>query len=330
MICNDEQRRQARAAAAVVAARRGFTLGEVLSGRHPPWPVHPIAREIQALRWTVSRLAAPLALAKAAGRAPTWDEIGQRYQEAEALLGVVLQDPKERPRILAACLRQAEADLADEAGAIREVADMLASHPRLTESEVALAAGLARGAWKAVRAARLARQAGRSAPTTARLAESAGAADWGAVVPPSGGNGGIVRGVTLLKAGASLNRRYYPRSVLERDGAKVFENAPVFAVNHDRVQKDVRTLVGVLKAVRMDGDRLRGDLHAGPAGWPTIEHALWHSRELGPDAVGLSIDTQGRFRQGSAIPNEVAELLRTALTSVDLVLHPAAGGSLVA
>lgn len=144
------------------------------------------------------------------------------------------------------------------------------------------------------------------------------------------GSNPILRGVTLIRAGTSKNRRVYSREVLERDGPATFEGSPAFVTNHDPWEKNLRTLVGQYKDVRYETDALKADLHVLPAQLGMVQAALEAQRLFGPDKVGLSISTAGDIEPAPAIglPATVKALHRVPETSVDLVLDPAAGGKL--
>jgi len=163
-----------------------------------------------------------------------------------------------------------------------------------------------------------------------QICEQTGEIHSGAVIEMVG-EVPVIRGVTLIRAGMSANRRRYSPELLRRDGPTVFENAPAFVTNHVPDQKSLRNLVGVFKNVRFEDDRLRGDLHGFAADLPLLQKALEAERSLGSERVGLSIDTAARWavrKYGGTSVQEVDRLFRTPATSVDLVLNPAAGGRL--
>lgn len=181
-------------------------------------------------------------------------------------------------------------------------------------------------AWVEVQREALRRQQGAD-----RVTEMLTGALAGAVLESAEGQAPVLRGVTLIRAGESANRRVYGADMLKRDGSEVFENAPAYVTNHNPADKTIRNLVGAYKNVRWDEDAqaLRADLHVVEANRGLVDTALQAAELLGADRVGLSIDTAGSFTlAGKGKAREVVKLHRTAQTSVDLVINPAAGGRL--
>ena len=135
----------------------------------------------------------------------------------------------------------------------------------------------------------------------------------------------VVRGVTVIKAGKSLNRRNYSETVLARDYS-VFENCLSYFGHLDPLeQSDPTKVCGTIKSVRYDqaSKSVKGDLHYDEASKPMIEKA-----ERLKDRVGLSISTalDGKYIYGDDPYFEVTQLIKTKFTSVDVVVNPAAGG----
>lgn len=142
---------------------------------------------------------------------------------------------------------------------------------------------------------------------------------------------GVVEGVIPIQPGLSVNRRYYPAKVIQRD-MQVFENMPVFYDHQDPSQpKPLRNLVGVLKNVRWDESKAvpRADLHYSKSMETTIAEIKDKFDLLGADRVGLSIDMNVKAKvanHGGKIVHSVEALVGGNDASTDVVFMPAAGG----
>jgi hypothetical protein len=139
--------------------------------------------------------------------------------------------------------------------------------------------------------------------------------------------------VTLIRAGLSKNNRDYPREVLEAAvAARLFEGATC-CIDHPAAMtgRSLRDVAGVYTGARLEGDAVRAELTFYPAhAWAyDLAAQVVADRAAGrptPD-VGLS----GFFRIKQSPPCEarshwsVTEIRQ--VFSVDLVAHPAAGGT---
>lgn len=145
----------------------------------------------------------------------------------------------------------------------------------------------------------------------------------------------LIRGVVLLKAGLSVNRRLYPEAVL-REAVTAFEGVRAYANHAPRGAKDdrsIRDLTGWYANVRYENGALRADRHftrtqAGQDAWAIAEDIV--SGRAPSGLAGLSISAVGtgktqRLDDGEAL---VVEAI-TAADSVDDVSSPAAGGAYV-
>lgn len=166
----------------------------------------------------------------------------------------------------------------------------------------------------------------------ARLTETeTGPLSEAALEEGESGAGPVLKGVVLIQEGRSRNGREYTRAVLERDGPTVFEGVPAYVTNHNPADKHLNNLVGAYRNVRMDGGKLKADLHGLPSAAAQLQRAVEAQRAFGAGIVGLSIDTAGKFAvqaAGRTRSQVVERLYRTPQTSVDIVINPAAGGRL--
>lgn len=144
--------------------------------------------------------------------------------------------------------------------------------------------------------------------------------------------------VTLIRAGRSGNRNYYPDTAL-RESAPMFEGVRVFAKSDaDHIAgkgKDVRNLIGGIYGVRFvegkgpDTGALVGTfkpLNPSDAAVTKMTEAVKRGMQ---SLLGLSIDATARTKPRK----EGAEQLREAVKflkvdSVDLIVEPGAGGGL--
>lgn len=142
----------------------------------------------------------------------------------------------------------------------------------------------------------------------------------------------VLRGVVLIRAGMSKNRRFYGENVL-RDSASIFEGAKAY-VNHPARAKEarsIRDISGWYSGVRFENGALRADRHftknqAGQDVWAIAEEIV--GGRAPASLAGLSINAVGqgsmaRFDDGDALNVESI----TAAISVDDVSEAAAGGS---
>lgn len=150
---------------------------------------------------------------------------------------------------------------------------------------------------------------------------------------------GFVWDAVLIKAGLSLNNRFYPDAVL-REAAPLFEGRPIFAKADEQhlkgEGKDVRNILGYVGNVRFaegatpDSGSLLGTvtLLAAAGSLPEVIREAWSRGKK--DLVGLSIDADGKAKLGKhgGKPMRVATSI-TKVNSVDLIVEPGAGGGLV-
>jgi len=144
--------------------------------------------------------------------------------------------------------------------------------------------------------------------------------------------------VTLIRAGRSGNRNYYPDQAL-REAAPLFEGVRVFAksdADHSAGKgKDVRNLIGGIYSVRFvegggpDTGSLVGTFKAIDPSDATVTKMVGSVKRGMQGLLGLSIDADARTRQRRS----GGETLREAVTftkvhSVDLIVEPGAGGGL--
>lgn len=150
---------------------------------------------------------------------------------------------------------------------------------------------------------------------------------------------GFVWDAVLIKAGASLNNRFYPDAVL-REAAPLFEGRPVFAKGDDQhlkgEGKDVRNILGYVGNVKFvegaaaDTGSLTGTvtLLAAAGSLPEVIREAWDRGKK--DLVGLSIDALGKAKTEKRGGKSVRVATRISkVNSVDLIVEPGAGGGLV-
>jgi hypothetical protein len=142
----------------------------------------------------------------------------------------------------------------------------------------------------------------------------------------------VLKDAVIIEPGVSINGKNYPVEVLRRDGPVVFADVPIYATQHQ--ERDVRTAVGVVRKPHyVEGIGLKGDLHGFKAEAALFEKVVEMHEALGPQMVGLSINTPGTCQPGTTVIGgrpalTVASLLRWKKTSVELVTYPSAGGRL--
>lgn len=128
--------------------------------------------------------------------------------------------------------------------------------------------------------------------------------------------GGVLRNVTLLGPTSKNRRRYTPAALASAVG--MFEGSQVFRGHSDQpLNRDPAELLGHVENVRLDGGRVRGDLHV-----------LAHQREFvasladAPKAgAGMSWDGLAAWTTGTDGWQEVQQIKNVA--SIDLVSKPA-------
>lgn len=139
----------------------------------------------------------------------------------------------------------------------------------------------------------------------------------------------IIPDAVLIRAGVSRNRNRYSEAVLARD-YPIIEGLPARS-GHYRAgdltgRSDPRNLAGTWRNVRYQDGAIRGDLHVFEHYLPVLRAA----REAG-DLIGVSIDLAARpkvVRENGQLIREVEGFVADPSNSVDIVVHPAAGGRL--
>jgi len=144
--------------------------------------------------------------------------------------------------------------------------------------------------------------------------------------------------VTLIKAGASANKNYYPDAVL-RDAVAMFEGVRVF-VKDDAEHlkgsgKSVRNLIGGIYGVSFvegalpDTGALVGTFKALDLTDATVLKMTEAVKRGMHKLLGLSIDAQARTRVRMVGGQRLREATKfTKVNSVDLIVEPGAGGGL--
>lgn len=139
----------------------------------------------------------------------------------------------------------------------------------------------------------------------------------------------VLRDAVLIRAGLSANRNRYPEAVLARDFG-VIEGLPARS-GHYRSddltgRSDPRNLAGTWCNVRYADGAVRGDIKLFEHYLPIIGAA----REAG-EMIGVSIDLVGTHKvtkEAGRMVREVEGFTKHPSNSVDIVVHPAAGGRL--
>ncbi|WIY31734.1 hypothetical protein [Paracidovorax citrulli] len=144
--------------------------------------------------------------------------------------------------------------------------------------------------------------------------------------------------VTLIRAGRSGNRNYYPDATL-REAAAMFDGVRVFAKSDaDHIAgkgKDVRNLIGGIYGVRFvegqtpDTGALVGTfkpLNPSDAAVMKMTEAVKRGMQ---SLLGLSIDATARTKPRKAGAEQLREAVKfLKVDSVDLIVEPGAGGGL--
>ncbi|MBS3021391.1 hypothetical protein DJFAAGMI_04163 [Comamonas sp. PE63] len=144
--------------------------------------------------------------------------------------------------------------------------------------------------------------------------------------------------VTLIRAGRSGNRNYYPDQAL-REAAPMFEGVRVFAksdADHSAGKgKDVRNLIGGIYSVRFvegktpDTGSLVGTFKAIDPSDSTVTKMVGSVKRGMQGLLGLSIDADARTRKRPSGSETLREAVKfTKVHSVDLIVEPGAGGGL--
>jgi hypothetical protein len=144
--------------------------------------------------------------------------------------------------------------------------------------------------------------------------------------------------VTIVKAGRSGNRNYYPDATL-REAASQFEGVRVFAKSDaDHLAgkgKDVRGLIGGIYGVRFvegktpDTGALVGTFKAIDPQDATVTKMVEAVKRGMQGLLGLSIDAFARTKPRQVGKERLREAVAfTKVVSVDLIVEPGAGGGL--
>lgn len=144
--------------------------------------------------------------------------------------------------------------------------------------------------------------------------------------------------VTLIRAGRSGNRNFYPDATL-REAAPLFEGVRVFAKSDAEhiagKGKDVRNLIGGIYGVRFvegktaDTGSLVGTFKALDPTEAAVTKMVEAVKRGMQSLLGLSIDADARTRQRKAGSETLREAVKfTKVHSVDLIVEPGAGGGL--
>ena len=144
--------------------------------------------------------------------------------------------------------------------------------------------------------------------------------------------------VTLIRAGRSGNRNYYPDQPL-REAAPMFEGVRVFAKSDaEHVAgkgKDVRNLIGGIYGVRFvegktpDTGSLVGTFKPIDPTDKAVTKMVESVKRGMQGLLGLSIDANARTKQRRTGSETLREAVKfTKVHSVDLIVEPGAGGGL--
>lgn len=144
--------------------------------------------------------------------------------------------------------------------------------------------------------------------------------------------------VTLIRAGRSGNRNYYPDAAL-REAAPMFEGVRVFTKSDAEhiagKGKDVRNLIGGIYSVRFvegavpDSGTLVGTFKAIDPSDAAVKKMVEAVKRGMQSLLGLSIDADARTKPRKAGAEQLREAVRfVKVHSVDLIVEPGAGGGL--
>jgi hypothetical protein len=141
--------------------------------------------------------------------------------------------------------------------------------------------------------------------------------------------------VQIIRAGVSANGNEYPLAVLH-EAAPVYAGVPVFygrGPDHNRNERGADAVAGWITAARPNAVGVEGvfEINRGkPDVRESVRHAYDVKRRTGREAIGFShVIPSGGFISEARRPSgrRVTKILRAE--SVDLVMNPAAGGSLL-
>lgn len=134
--------------------------------------------------------------------------------------------------------------------------------------------------------------------------------------------------ITLIRAGVSANKRYYPPEVLAK-AAPLFEKVKMYAAvgrDHNPTERGIRAIAGYVHNVRWNPVRqaLEGEAHISDLG---IRQSLrdWDGGGVLQDMAQLSVVTAPKYGRTRGGIRPVEEIKYA--DSVDIVENAAAGGS---
>lgn len=129
--------------------------------------------------------------------------------------------------------------------------------------------------------------------------------------------------VTLICAGLSANKNFYPEEVLERD-IDAFKGIKAYADHKmEKLGRSIGDLVGKYEKIRYENGKIKAVLHL----YKTASR-IWDILESDMSAIGLSIFAKLRVKPhkiDGEVCNYVVEIIK--VHSVDVVSEPSAGGS---
>lgn len=136
---------------------------------------------------------------------------------------------------------------------------------------------------------------------------------------------GVIRGVSILGKHSANGREYSDQAM--RDAARLYEGSRV-RINHPSRREPYRERgleeeFGVLRNVKVEGNRVRGDLHFVKS-HPDADWILERAERF-PNTIGLSHNADGKSvnRNGRTVVESLSRV-----NSVDLVNEPATTGGL--
>lgn len=144
-----------------------------------------------------------------------------------------------------------------------------------------------------------------------------------------------VEGV-ILRNGWSLNRNYYNKSVVEnlavmitndKTSRRMFDG---HAYNdHEAMKRTPADVVARIKEAKASDGVCSAEIEVFEE--PDRARALWERIVKTPEDIGLSIDAQVKIEHGKAEDGQEGTIIKewVKLNSVDFVLNPSAGGTIV-
>jgi len=140
----------------------------------------------------------------------------------------------------------------------------------------------------------------------------------------------VLKNVGLIKAGKSLNRRFYSEDTLKKS-VSVFEGAKAFD-SHAKGERRVGELTGWYENVRFENGALRADRRFLDTNAGRDVMAVVEAIKAGAprNLAGLSINAVGTGKVSKLDGEDYLHVESiTAANSVDDVVNPAAGGSYI-